>query len=169
MKKSLFAFALLVLLCSSCQREVKKYVGDYSYKTSGVITITEEDGTESQQLISKNGQMNIRQDNTSDDANRVMITMNEMSGTSRITYGTIADGVLTFDPNSFETSFSIDSGSTIFGTEQYYTYIFHIDATGTGHLTDDILTISEQWTGYQRDNENIRLSANYITTLAIQN
>lgn len=136
MKRNLFLCLMVMILLSSCQKEVRKFEGDYSYKISGSITVITEDSSYVRLLENKIGQMNIVP--VKDDDSRVMITMNESAGRVDVLYGTVSGNQLTLDPYSF-------SMTELLGVDE--TGIYSFTASGKGELTDDMLIIREQWNG----------------------
>lgn len=79
MKKNIYCVALLamILMLGSCNKAVDPLVGDYSYKTSGTVSVQTSTDTTTHQLAETYGQMNII-DLHSDDS--IMIVMNEWEG-----------------------------------------------------------------------------------------
>ena len=64
---------VMAVLCTACDRDRQALTGDYSYKLSGEVALTDEDGAVTYRLIHRNGQMNILRDKS--DKDRYIITM----------------------------------------------------------------------------------------------
>ena len=80
MKKILISACVLLtaFLLTTCNRDVNNLTGDYSYKLSGEVIITDDDGDETHHFIHRNGQMNVLKDKSRKSG--LVITMNEMNG-----------------------------------------------------------------------------------------
>lgn len=170
MKKVLFPiFICLTLLVTSCHREVKQFTGDYSYKLSGEVAITDEDGDISYLLVHKTGQMNILPDKNSENANDVIITMNELNGGAYTIHATINDDAIVLSPYDFNTNILSTEGTSIFDQDNNNSIVYRISAAGQGYLNDEILVIDEQWSGVQSGNHAITLSSPKMTILAERN
>ncbi|HOV10406.1 MAG TPA: hypothetical protein PLT47_08935 [Bacteroidales bacterium] len=98
-KNNLKICALLMLSClflSSCQKEgVKVFKGDYTYKTSGKITVSIGGIPNPVKLLNQTGQMDII-DIGEDD--RVMVVKTSLTGNVTSGYATIDGDQITFDP-----------------------------------------------------------------------
>lgn len=170
MKKILVSISIcLMFILTSCHREVKQFTGDYSYKLSGEVAITNEDGEVSYHLIHKTGQMNILLDKESDNANAVLITMNELNGSAYTIHGAVSDNAITLDPYEFNTNILSTEGTSILHQDNSNSLVYRISASGQGHLNDDILVVDEQWNGTQSGNTAITLSGPKMTILAERN
>lgn len=79
MKKTIscVAFLAIILMLSSCNKAVDPLVGDYSYKTSGSVSVQTATDTTTHQLNETYGQMNIINLHSDDS---IMIVMNEWEG-----------------------------------------------------------------------------------------
>lgn len=99
---SLKTCALLMLSClflSSCQKDgVKVFKGDYTYKTSGKITVTISGVANPVKLLNRTGQMDII-DIGEDD--RVMVVKTSLTGDVTSGYATIDGDKIIFDPVTF--------------------------------------------------------------------
>ncbi len=164
-KNNLKTCALLMLSClflSSCQKEgVQVFKGDYTYKTSGEITLTVGGIPNPVKLVNQTGQMDII-DIGEDD--RVMVIKTSLTGNVTNGYATIDGDQITFDPvTSKETiillvengtatitsraSGKIYDGNTIIINETYDgTFAgqgVNLNVTGT-ISGDSILTVAER-------------------------
>lgn len=99
---SLKTWALLMMSClflSSCQKEgVKVFKGDYTYKTSGEVTVSIGGIPNPVKLLNQTGQMDII-DIGEDD--RVMVVKTSLTGNVTSGYATIDGDQITFDPVTF--------------------------------------------------------------------
>jgi len=167
MKKNLFIciIALVFILGgTSCQREVRSITGDYSYKLSGEVTVTNNDGEISYLMVNKRGQMNILRDKSASD--RVTITMNESAGGAYSFTATIKGDSLLLDPYQFSTN--ILTGDNVSPFQDGTTLVFRIDVAGRGVRNDNIILIEENWSG-QQSSGNSRLEGNKMVLLAEKN
>lgn len=88
--------ALVILALASCHKDADRFVGDYSFKTSGDITLTMETHTDSSDyflpatinlsLANDIGQLNISHDD--DDGDHVTVVIDYMNGDVIVTSGT---------------------------------------------------------------------------------
>jgi len=158
---------ILSLTLLSCQRESRQIVGDYSYKLSGEVAITGEDGDVTYHLIHRNGQMNILKDRSQD--NEYIITMNEMNGSGYTLSANQSDDELLIAPHTFTTTVITSDGISLIDLDNSATIVYRVTASGSGKKSDDILIIKEHWQGEQSGNPTVRLSAPEITIIAEKN
>lgn len=148
MKKILIICTLataMLLCCVSCQRGTRSLLGDYSYKISGEVTITSDDGEVTHLMVNKRGQMNILRDYISD--GHVTITLNESTGGAYYCSALVKGDSLIVEPHSFSTN--IITGDNINPLQENSSLVFSIVASGKGIHNGDILLIEEQWSGTQ--------------------
>ena len=148
MKKILIICTLataMLLCCVSCQRGTRSLLGDYSYKISGEVTITSDDGEVTHLMVNKRGQMNILRDHISD--GHVTITLNESTGGAYDCSALVKGDSLSVEPHSFSTN--IITGDNINPLQENSSLVFSIVASGKGMHNGDILLIEEQWSGTQ--------------------
>lgn len=159
MKPFVAALAVVVSLMSliSCEKEgVKLFDGNYSFKTSGILTVertakvSESDAsagildipdgnrTFKLPLTSESGQMNVIK--TGD--NSVIVTMNVVGGDAFVFSGKAEGKVLTLDPAVRFVSFrdganTVSLEITVFGTAEKHddVAIFTLEYTGGGETT----------------------------------
>lgn len=163
----LIVFSTALLLCSACQREVKPFLGDYSYKLSGEIAITDTDGTISYHFIHRNGQMNILQEKSQ--SNRLTITLNEMNGGCYTLSATVKGDSLLLDPHEFNMNILTQEGSSIFDSDNTSSLVYRITASGCGIRNDKMLMLDEAWSGHQSGNESIAISGPEMKIIAEKN
>ena len=154
MKPFVAALAVVVSLMSfcSCEKEgVKLFDGNYSFKTSGILTIertakvSESDAsagildipdgnrTFRLALTSESGQMNVIK--TGD--NSVIVTMNVVGGEAFVFSGNAEGKVLTLDPAVRFVSFR-DGANTV---------SLEITVSGTAEKHDDVAIFTLEYTG----------------------
>ena len=168
MKKILIicTLATAILFCNvSCQRGVRSILGDYSYKISGEVAVTDENGDVTHLMVNKRGQMNILRDHLSD--GRVTITLNESTGGAYYFSALVKGDSLLVDPHSFSTN--IITGENINPLQENSSLVFSIIASGKGIHNGDIIMIEEQWTGTQSSNDAQQLEGRKMLLLAEKN
>lgn len=154
MKPFVAALAVVVSLMSliSCEKEgVKLFDGNYSFKTSGILTVertakvSESDAsagildipdgnrTFRLALTSESGQMNVIK--TED--NSVIVTMNVVGGDAFVFSGKAEGKVLTLDPAVRFVSFR-DGANTV---------SLEITVSGTAEKHDDVAVFTLEYTG----------------------
>ncbi len=149
MKRNLIAaaavFAALLLSLTSCEKEgTRRFEGNYSFKTSGTLTIDRKvtssdvtlpttDGTFKSTLTSESGQMNI----VTTGENTMVVTFNIIGGDVLVFDATVDGKKITLSPISRIITIK-DDGLT-----------FTIDATleGTGERYDDVVVFTLNYTG----------------------
>lgn len=160
-------FIVLLLAVTSCQREVKPFLGDYSYKLSGEVAVTDSDGTVNYYLVHRNGQMNVLEDKTG--SSRLLITMNEMNGACYTMSATVRGDSLILDPYEFTINILTQEGSNIFDSDNSASLVYRISSTGGGFLNDKILILNEVWNGYQSGHPNVVLHGPEMRIMAERN
>ena len=160
---------LAATLLASCNGDKLSFTGDYSYKLSGEVKLTDSDGETTYRLLHRNGQMNIMRDKS--DKNRYLITMNEMNG-GCYTMGARLDGDnLQIDQHEFATNVLSTSGMLdidILNNEEP-SIVYRVTASGNGKRSGDILIIKEIWRGNQSGNLGGTLLGNEMTIIAEKN
>lgn len=156
------SFFCVLLLFNSCNR-VSHYTGDYSYKLSGEIQITDNLGVVHSSYVTQRGQMNILRDRDGD-AGDVIVTINVMDGGTYSFEATIDKGNIDFDAHSFLSEFSaLDQDIPLAKS------LYRVNASGEGTLNDNIMIIEEQWRGTCVDDDSKILRANNISIIAEKN
>ena len=172
MKIKVLVISLLVfvaMVVGGCDRGYRSLIGDYSYKLSGEVELTDADGTVTYHLVHRNGQMNILRNKS--ERNKYVITMNEMNGGCYTVNAEMRDGSLILDTHEFSTNILSTSGlpDLDFDQDEDATIVYRVSAVGNGILNGDILIIKEGWTGYQCGNPNARLRGPEMTIMAERN
>ena len=142
---TLFLATIILLGNISCQRGTRSLLGDYSYKISGEVTITSDNGEVTHLMVNKRGQMNILRDYISD--GHVTITLNESTGGAYYCSALVKGDSLIVEPHSFSTN--IITGDNINPLQENSSLVFSIVASGKGIHNGDIILIEEQWSGTQ--------------------
>ena len=162
---------ILSLILLSCQRETMKITGDYSYKLSGEVKLTDADGTVSYRLIHRNGQMNILRDKS--DRHRYIITMNEMNGGCYTMNAELNGDHLQIDRHEFATNILSTNGlpdlDIDLDQDEDPSIVYRITASGEGNRNGDILIIKEVWNGHQSEDVRIKLYGSEMTIIAERN
>ena len=165
-------WGLLILAATmlvSCDRGSNSITGDYSYKLSGEVKLTDADGEVTYRLLHRNGQMNILKDKS--DKGRYLITMNEMNGGCYTMTAKLNGDNLTIDQHEFNTN--ILSTNTIpdidLIDEEEPSIVYHITASGGGTRNGDILIITEMWNGNQSGTPRATLRGAEMTIIAERN
>ena len=174
MKTKLLTTSLLVIVAmfvGGCDRERSALTGDYSYKLSGEVMLTDADGAVTYRLIHRNGQMNILRDKS--DKGRYIITMNEMNGGCYTMNAEFRNDSLLIDPHTFNTNIlstnSIPDINIDLDDEDDATIVYRITAAGSGIFNGNILIINEMWRGGQSGNSAARLNGPEMTIIAEKN
>lgn len=168
MKRNILFLALSVLLlCTSCNKEVRRLTGDYSYKLSGEVILTEADGQTTHRLVHRNGQMNIRKDKSQ--KAKYIVTMNEMGGGAYTLTAELRGDSLLFEPYTFSSNILSTSDLPSIGQDENPSLVYQITSTGAGVLNEDILIIREVWTGHQSGNDAVTVNGPEMTLIAEKN
>ncbi len=168
MKKNLILCILTAALLiggTGCQRGVRSLLGDYSYKISGDVTVTDDDGNVTHLMVSKRGQMHILNDRLSD--GRVTLTLNESGGGAYYCSALVKGDSLIVDPHTFSTN--ILSSENLNPLQENTSTVFVIMASGKGIHNGDIILIEEQWSGTQASNDNRQLEGCRMLLMAERN
>lgn len=169
MKKILISACVLLtaFLLTTCNRDVNNLTGDYSYKLSGTVILTDADGEETHHFIHRNGQMNVLKDKSRKSG--LVITMNEMNGGCYTLLAEIQGDTIVLQPHQFSTTLLSTEGIPSIGQEGSHTMVYQISASGSGRPNDQMLILREHWTGGQSGDPSVRLLAPEITILAEKN
>lgn len=147
----IITLAAVALFFSACNREVNQLTGDYSYKISGEVAVTDADSNISYLMVNKRGQMNILRDHN--DKTRVLVTMSETAGGVYSFTAKVQGDSLLLDPYSFATNI-LSKATALPVIDSNATMVFQIDAMGSGFCNDDVIILNEQWSGHQSSGSN---------------
>ena len=140
--------AAAALLCGCTKEDAARFEGNYSFKTSGTVTLSPQGSEDAEQtetvqakLISDSGQMNIVKKGKS--KSDMTITMNILAGDAVVFENVNADGmVLTLLEPYTERQLAIETPDgtgtayvSISGTAQKFTDVIIFDLTYTGTAT----------------------------------
>ena len=164
---------IMAVLCTACDCDKKSLTGDYSYKLSGEVVLTNADGEVTYRLIHRNGQMNILKDKSQ--KSRYIITMNEMSGGCYTMTAELRGDSLLIDQHTFQTN--ILSTNSIpdldidldLDQDEDATIVYRVSAAGGGSVNGNILILTEVWTGKQSGNSSATLNGPEMTIIAEKN
>ena len=160
---------LATLFLTACNGDKFSITGDYSYKLSGEVKLTDSEGETTFRLIHRNGQMNILRDKS--DKHRYVITMNEMNGGCYTMSARLDGDNLQIDQHEFATNVLSSSGIPdidLIDNEEP-SVVYHVSASGNGKRNGDILIIKEVWKGNQSGNPGVTLRGNEMTIIAEKN
>ena len=164
---------IMAVLCTACDQDKQALTGDYSYKLSGEVVLTNADGEVTYRLIHRNGQMNILKDKSQ--KSRYIITMNEMSGGCYTMTAELRGDSLLIDQHTFQTNIlstnSIPDLDIDFDLDQdeEATIVYRVSAAGGGSVNGNILILNEVWTGKQSGNSSATLNGPEMTIIAEKN
>lgn len=169
MRKILISTCVLLIafLFTTCNREVNNLLGDYSYKLSGDVVLTDADGEVTHHFIHRNGQMNVLKDKSRESG--LIITMNEMNGGCYTLFAEIQGDTIVLEPHQFTTNLLSTESLPSIGQDGTLTMVYQISAAGSGRPNDQMLILREHWTGTQSGDASVSLHAPEITILAEKN
>ncbi len=151
----------------ACDKGKQSLVGDYSYKLSGELALTDSAGTVTYQLFHRNGQMNVLKDKYQKD--RYIITMNEMNGGCYTATATRKGDSLALAPHEFTTHLVTLSSLPFPAQEESSSIVYRVRAEGGGVLNDGMLLLTETWSGSQSGAPQVLLSGQKMTIIAEKN
>ena len=168
---ALCCIIVMAVLCTACDRDRQAITGDYSYKLSGEVVLTNAEGEATYRLIHRNGQMNILRDKSGKD--RYIITMNEMTGGCYTMNAELRGDSLVIAPHSFNTNIlstnSIPDIDIDLNQDEEATLVYRISAEGSGTVNGNILILREVWNGTQSGNSAVTISGPEMTIIAEKN
>lgn len=154
-----------MLMCTACNRDVKKVAGDYSYKLSGMVTFTSGDGDTKSILVNKQGQMNIVE-SPKGEKGAVVVTFNEMNGGAYSCTGTVSRNNIELDPHVQNMQFSsLATDASLIQLNRIYTVVMK----GRGVIQDETMIVEESWSGRPQNDSAVELNAEKVTLLAEKN
>lgn len=166
--RKLALMALLPLLLISCKRDADVFTGDYTYKTSGVVELTNDSGSVSDlKLSDKVGSMSIKRlDKNSTDS--VLVIKNELNGGVKVLRARSFGDSLSFKP--YSTSFTVTLPGSLTSRT---TYTAEINVTRSeAMIYDDRIVITEQYSGSvssENATDRYTLTGKDIITVATKN
>lgn len=166
-KTSITCFLFLLLLCAGCNRDRHSLTGDYSYKLSGEVVLTDADGGVSYRLIHRNGQMHILQDKSQKSS--YIITMNEMNGGCYTIPAKLQGDSLILLMHTFNTNVLSTNGIPDLDQDENPSIVYRVSASGGGVINDGMLMLTESWEGYQSGNPHSTLKSLEMNILAEKN
>ena len=138
MKKTsviLLAVLMMVGMTSCRKKEIKQFLGDYTYKTSGSITVETDTADVNIPLLNSTGQIDIVDTGKK---NKVVIIKTSLTGKVETFNATINDDKIVFDTQTSMETFSLGS-TTLGGTL--------ITKSAEGKILDDHIIIREKYNG----------------------
>lgn len=166
MKRYILGLMLLVaLICVSCNKDVRKIAGDYSYKLSGKVDFTDSEGHSDFIFMTERGQMNILEDKKGKTGD-IVVTFNVMNGSNYSCTGKVKGDSIFFNEHEFYTRFSsADTASHSIQIGKLY----KVHASGRGFINGNIIVVDEIWNGQREDGENTTMKSDKISILAEKN
>ncbi len=156
--KKFFQFSLLlsvVLLATACSDAVRPFVGDYSYKISGTVTV---DG-KTKVLSTEQGSLQL----VRKDKNTVLMTFNELGGDVYTATGHISDSHISFTDAKRVLHIAYTGESTV-ASVQY----FDLTVAGEGDIQHETIVFSLTYYG-EGLNDGTALTGKDIVCVAKQN
>lgn len=159
--------AIVMFVAAGCDRDKSAFTGDYSYKLSGDVAITGDNGEVTHHLVHRNGQMNILKNKSQ--KGKYIITMNEMNGSGYVVTAALQGDTLVIEPHEFTTSLITSDGISLIDEDNTSSIVYRVQAAGSGRKTENILIMREHWQGQQSGNPAVKLNAPEITIIAEKN
>lgn len=157
-KKTVIFAAALLCLCS-CNK-AKVFTGDYSYKTSGTLTISRSDTTEIPYELKQIGQLSVI-DLKSSDKDSVLLVFNELTGGVTTVHAKVDGDSLRIVP--YTKTISVTSGLLQSANCE-------INVSGRGVRYDDIIMLDEVYDGeITSDTTTAKIHGSHIATVANRN
>lgn len=153
----------MVFTLTSCQNEVKNATGDYSYKTSGAITLSGADTTETFLLNNEIGTLTIMDKNDNDKG--IILSFNGSYGPVYTTTGRIVGNRVIVDEYSRQMEFKELEPHILKEDLIKRTTFSDIRVTGSGTIYDETILFTWTFTGVSTNGE-VKLNGNNITTVA---
>ncbi len=156
--KKFFQFSLLLsltLLATACSDAVRPFVGDYSYKISGKVTV---DG-KTKVLSTEQGSLQL----VRKDKSTVLMTFNELGGDIYTATGHISDSQISFTDAKRTLQIAYTGESTV-AAVQY----FDLTVTGEGEIQNETIVFNLTYSG-EGLNDGTTLTGNDIVMVAKQN
>jgi uncharacterized lipoprotein NlpE involved in copper resistance len=159
MRKYVFCVLSVVFALTACKNDAKQFLGDYSYKTSGSVTVKTDSTTFSYRLADKIGQLDVV-DLKSSDKDSVLLVMNEMGGgVTIIRAGVSGDSVF---PVPYMRALILNVGKV--------NSTFNVQVSGSGVRYDETIVLNEIYDGaLDDDSVNVTIYGNDICTVAEKN
>jgi hypothetical protein len=105
--KTVVILMIGIITFSSCKKEGSElFEGDYTYNTSGEVTVTTDNSSYPVKLNNRTGQMQII---AMDGENRVMIIKTSLTGNVTKGYATISGDEITFEPTIFSENITLNN------------------------------------------------------------
>lgn len=166
MKRYIFGIMLLMaFVCVSCNKDVRKITGDYSYKLSGKVDFVDAEGHTDFIFMTERGQLNILE-NKKGSKGDIILTFNVLNGSNYSCNGRVKGDSIFINSHEFYTRFSsADTASHSIQIGKLY----KVNASGRGFINNNIIVIDEKWNGQREDGENISMKSDKISILAEKN
>lgn len=168
MKQKLLWMAMsFVMFFAACNRDEKNLLGVYSYKVSGELVLVDSLGHGSSLFIHRNGQMNVLKDKSQ--PHGLLITMNEMNGGCYTFPARFQGDSILIEPHQFPLQILSSDGLQSIFSDSVSSFVYYVNAAGSGHSNDRVLIIKEHWDAVRSDNASFTFRASEMTVLAEKN
>lgn len=166
MKKrfSLWAAMLAVMgmTMTSCTDDLHQTAGEYTFKTSGAVTLTSEDKTETFVLDNEIGTLNVLNKNDNNDG--IVLTINSSYGPVQTTTARVAGNTLLVDAFNRTLEFT-ELQPHILQSDVVKTTFDNVKVTGNGERYDDTIIFTWAYEGTSTDGK-VTLKGENIKTVA---
>ena len=150
-KTFLAAILLCAALFSGCRKDMSgKFIGSYSFKISGDISMLADGDTLKLKLVPEQGQMHIVSDRGEE--GRVKVTFDNLLGDAFITGGYVSGHTLTLDPYAEK---------TVYCQETIIQIPIRVIFSGSGEKYDDMLLMEMEYEGEDIVDSDVRCVAQY--------
>lgn len=156
MIKKFLAIFTVALAFVSCQKTgVDLFKGNYSFKTSGNISLQEINGANPRTVAipTESGQMDIT--TVDAPAGKMLVTMNVTGGEMIVFYAKADGDVITLEPKHRVVSYSHGDYSFDFGDIDAVTIEADYVVSGTGHRYDNIVLFDLKYSGTYTSGDTI--------------
>lgn len=164
----------LLLLCSlsvlsGCNQDLRRTTGSYTYKTSGLLVISDGDRRTTVALSDEIGQMDIIDLQNGDS---VLILQNQLSGNASSTRAAIEGNRIVALPyqRTLTVTYSLQEDNTLAGITggSKETETFNIRVSSNGTVYDNSILFCSQWSGVSL-NGTKTIEGNNLQTIAKRN
>lgn len=136
MKKNLVIALTMVVVFAACKNDAKPFLGDYSYKTSGIVTIATDSTNFTYTLPNKIGQMTV-EDLKSSGKDSLLLIMNEVGGGVSIIRAGVSGDSIRIVP--YFRTMTLNTTSV--------QGVFNIKVSGVGQRYDESIVLNEVYDG----------------------
>ena len=157
---AILIFGILVGVFSSCKNSPRRFVGEYTYQSDGVLTIGMIAEDVDIPITDKMGQMQIMK---ADEKGKVVIIKSGINGEIKRLSGEVSGNEITIDEYTYEKEIELD---TIINGKAKLNY------TAKGRLRDNTIVFDDNYSGFFTEKETGAVGtirSNNAITIAKQN